>query len=170
MIKRNFRRLDNVDFLMIYKTYIRPHVEYCIQVWSPHMKKDIQCLEKVQRSATRLVTSLRKLTYEERLWRLGSTTLEKRRQRGDLIEAFKIMTGKEQVDSEQFFQKSNTSHNLRGHSMKIMVKRCRTDIRKFFFSQRVVQHWNGLPQQIVDATSVNSFKNHLDKHDQDMGT
>jgi hypothetical protein len=169
MIKRNFRRLDNEDFLMIYKTYIRPHVEYCIQVWSPHLKKDIQCLEKVQRSATRLVPSLRKLTYEERLRRLGLTTLEKRRQRGDLIEAFKIMTGKEQVDSEQFFQKSNTGHNLRGHSMKIVMKRCRTDTRKFFFSQRVVQHWNGLPQQVVDATSVNSFKNRLDKHDQDMG-
>jgi len=169
MIKRYFRRLDNDDFLLIYKIYIRPHVEYCIQAWSPHLKKDIQCLEKVQRSATRLVPSLRKFTYEERLRRLGLTTLERRRQRGDLIEAYKIMTGKEQVDSDHFFQKSNTNYNLRGHSMKMTVKRCHTDIRKFFFSQRVVQHWNSLPQQIVDAASVNSFKNRLDKHGQDMG-
>jgi len=169
MIRRNFRRLDKEDFLLIYKTYIRPHVEYCIQAWSPHLIKDIQCLEKVQRSATRLVSSLKKLTYEERLLRLGLTTLEKRRQRGDLIEAYKIMTGKEQIDSEQFFQISDTGHNLRGHSMKMAVKRCHTDTRKFFFSQRVVRHWNSLPQQVVDAVTVNSFKNRLDRHSQDMG-
>ena len=50
MVRRNCRRLNKEDFLLIYKTYIRPHMEYCVQAWSPYLKKDIECLEKVQRS------------------------------------------------------------------------------------------------------------------------
>src|SRR5664279_2088459 len=86
MVHRNFRRLDREDFLLIYKTYIRPHLEFCTQAWSPHLTKDIQCLERVQRTATKLVPQLKKLSYSERICRLGLTTLEKRRSRGDLIE------------------------------------------------------------------------------------
>jgi len=170
MVRRNFRRLDPEDLLLIYKTYVRPHMEYCVQAWSPYQIKDIQCLERVQRTATKLVPVLRKLPYEERLQRLGLTTLEKRRCRGDLIETFKIMTGKEKVSSQQFFKPSNTGHDCRGHSMKLAVTSCRIDIRKNFFSRRVVQHWNRLPQHVVDAPSVNSFKSQLDRHWQDMGT
>ena len=70
-VRRNFRRLDCQDLLLIYKTYIRPHIEYCIQSWSPHLRKDIQCLENVQKAATRLVPELRKLTYDQRLQKLG---------------------------------------------------------------------------------------------------
>ena len=50
MVRKNFKRLDADDFLLIYKTYIRPHMEYCIQVWSSHLVKDIQTLECVQRT------------------------------------------------------------------------------------------------------------------------
>lgn len=104
MVKRNFRRLDTQDFLLIYKTYIGPRMEYCVQAWSPHLKKDIECLEKVQRAATKMVQGLRHLPYEDRLVHLGLTTLEERRMRGDLIEAYKMITGKEAVDREHFFQ------------------------------------------------------------------
>jgi len=170
MVRRNFRRLDPEDFLIIYKTYVRPHLEYCVQSWSPHLIKDIQCLERVQSSATRMVPVLRKLSYEERLQRLGLTSLEKRRSRGDLIETFKIIRGFEKVNSLQFFKTSDTGHNCRGHSLKLEVTSCRTDIRKFCFSRRVVQSWNRLPQHVVDAPSVNAFKNRLDRHGHDMGT
>jgi len=67
MVKRNFKRLDEEDFMLIYKTYIRPHMEYCFQAWSPHLAKYIQTLEKVQRSSTKIVSSLKKLSYEKRL-------------------------------------------------------------------------------------------------------
>jgi len=55
LIRRQFRRLDKDGFLLVYKTYVRPHIEYCIQAWSPHLNKDIHCLEAVQRAATKLV-------------------------------------------------------------------------------------------------------------------
>ena len=112
MVKRNFRRLDEEDFLLIYKTYIRPHLEYCVQAWSPHLAKDIQTGEKIQRSATKFVPSLKKFTYEDRLKKLDITSLEKRRIRDDLVETNKILTDKEKIDSNQFFKFSDSGHDL----------------------------------------------------------
>ena len=57
----NFRRLDEEDFLLICITYIRPHLKYCVQVWSPHLVIDMECLEKVQRAATKIVPGLKKM-------------------------------------------------------------------------------------------------------------
>ena len=138
IVRRNFRRLDKEDFLLIYKTYIRPHMEYCVQAWSPYLKKDIECLEKVQRSATLVLwaeTAALGADY--------SATLE-RRIRGDLIETFKIMTGKERVDRSQFFQLFTCEYQLRGHTMKLSKQRTSLDVRKYSFSQRMVQEWNYL--------------------------
>ena len=167
-VRRNFRRLDCQDLLLIYKTYIRPHLEYCIQSWSPYLRKDIQCLEGVQRAITKLVPALRKLDYGQRLQKLGLTTLETRRRRGYLIETFKIMTGKEKLSSEQFFHLSTIGYQTRGHSLKIAKQRTRLDLRKHFFSQRVVNEWNSLPQHVIEASTVNMFKNRLDKYWRDM--
>jgi len=66
--------------------------------------------------------------------------------------------------SNQFFHLSDNVHGLRGHSLKLSFNRSRLDLRKNFFSQRVISAWNSLPQNVVDATSVNSFKNRLDAY------
>ena len=66
MVKRHFK-IDEDNFTALYKIYIRPHLEYSIQAWSPHLKNDIECLERIQRRATKVVKGLRKKTYEERL-------------------------------------------------------------------------------------------------------
>ena len=164
IIKRHFKLLDKQDFLLLYKTYVRPQLEYCIQVWSPYLERDITCLENVQRRATKLVHEIRALSYEDRLKILGLTTLKRRRERGDLIETFKLLTGKEKIEYDQFFQLSETAHGLRGHSLKLFVKRSRLEIRRQFFSNRVVKGWNLLPQSVVEAPSTNAFKNRLDKY------
>ena len=89
VVKRHLFKLDKPTFLILYKSYIRPHLEYSIQAWAPHFKKDSECLEKIQRRATKLVNGFQNLTYDNHLKRLGLMTLE-RRKREDLIEAFKI--------------------------------------------------------------------------------
>ena len=132
------------------------------------MVKDVAVLERVQKAATNLVPYLRKYSYEERLRRLGIPSLQRRRERGDMIETYKILSGKENISSEQFFVMSESIYSLRGHSMKIQKQCVRLDIRKFFFSQRVVNQWNKLSQKVVDATSVNCFKNALDMEWEDM--
>ena len=102
-VRREFVRFDIETFSIIYTSYIRPHIlEYCIQAWSPYYAKDILLLQKVQRRATKLVWGLKELSYEERLERLKLFSLEERRLRGDLIQAFKLLTGKENVDHEFF--------------------------------------------------------------------
>ena len=95
ILRRQFKNMDKETFLILYKSFIRPHMEYAIQAWSPHFRKDIECLEKVQHRATKLVKGFKKYSYEDRLLMLGLTTLEERRLRGDLIETYKILSGKE---------------------------------------------------------------------------
>jgi len=162
LIKRHFFKLDKSTFLILYKCYVRPHLEYSIQAWSPSLQKDIVCMEQVQRRATKLVEGFRGLDYGTRLRKLGLTTLEKRRIRGDLIETFKILTDRERVKKEDFFQIRQSEYNLRGHQLSLEVQRSRINIRARFFSQRTVRHWNALPDHVISATSVNSFKNRLD--------
>ena len=91
MVRRTFRHLDIEDFSVIYKTYIRPHLEYCIQASTPHLLKDIKVLERVQKAATHLVPKLMKYTYPVILQKLGITSLKDRRERGDMIEVYKLL-------------------------------------------------------------------------------
>ena len=82
MVRRKFSYLDIADIRLIYKNYIRPHLEFCIQVWSPHLVKDIEVMERVQKAATNLVPQLRKFSYPVRLKKIGITSLKDRRLRG----------------------------------------------------------------------------------------
>jgi hypothetical protein len=116
LIKRAFTYIDTQSFSVLYKAYVRPHMEYCVQAWCPYYVKDIQCLESVQRRATKLVPELQHLSYEERLKRLDLYPLEKRRLRGDLIETFKILKGLEKVDATQFFCVSSTMRGFPEYS------------------------------------------------------
>ena len=104
MIRTAFACLNKKMFLSLYMALIRPLLEYCVQVWSPHLQKYIDLIERVQRRATKLVPELRDLPYEERLKKLKLTTLEERRVRGDMIETYKIITKKEKVNPDKFFQ------------------------------------------------------------------
>src|SRR5215469_6813345 len=135
LIKRQFVALNPASFRILYKSFIRPHLEYCIQVWSPSLNRDINTLEKVQRRATKVeVRGIGRKSYEDRLRILNLTTLEQRRVRGDLIETFKILKGKVKVDAGVFFHLYQHAHGLRGHRMKLSVQRCKTNLKKFSFS------------------------------------
>ena len=119
IIKRTFNYIDKAGFAILYRAYIRPHLEYCVQAWSPYLQKDIKCLEKVQRRATKLVPSLREKEYEERMKELDLYPLVVRIVRGDLIETFKILSGFEDIDASMFSVVKTTT---RGHSIRVRNK------------------------------------------------
>ena len=77
----------------LYKSLVRPHLEYCCQVWSPYLSKDINLIEGVQRRATKLIKDIKHLSYDERLENLGLSHITTRRVRSDLIQTFKIING-----------------------------------------------------------------------------
>ena len=141
--------------------YARPHLEYCVQVWNPYLAKDIDVLEKVQRRATKLLHGFSHLSYEDRLERLDLYSLFCRRQRGDLIEVFKILNNYYDIEPSTFFTINNSSIT-RGHQLKLFKVRFRLMIRQHFFTNRIVNLWNSLPNSIVTAPTVASFKHQLD--------
>ena len=158
-IKRTMVSRERGIILNLYKTLVRPHLEYCVQVWNPYLQKDKDALERIQRRVTKMIKGMRNLQYEERLKRCNMTTLEKRRCRGDLIETFKIMTGGVTMDGSRFFQMAN-KEGLRGHRYKLS-KRTDGVMKQRFFSGRVVNPWNELSDETVSVGTVEDFKKKL---------
>ena len=163
LIRRNFPYIDLDTCRTLYCSIVRPHLEYAIQSWYPYFQKDISELEKVQRRMTRLVPELKDLDYETRCERLGLTTLETRRQRGDLIETYKILNGMENIDHQIFFEYSDTQTQSNSRKLK---KRghWRTVARANSFSVRTVNIWNALPEEVVCAPAISVFKQRLDRY------
>ena len=127
------------------------------------MVQNFRALEKVQRRAMKMVRGMRNVPYQERLIRLGISCVEKRMLKGDLIETYKILTGKIKLDPEHFFERSQEVRT-RGHHLKLTKKRALHQARMKLFSHRVVSHWNALPEEVVTVPSINCFKKRLDQH------
>lgn len=162
IIKRTFSSLDTNNFKLLYKSIVRPSLEYCSQVWHPILKQDQDKLEKVQRRATKSVPSLKEKSYPERLTHLGLPTLAYRRHRADLLQVFKIVKGVEDIKPDSFF-KFATDSRTRGHDFKLKKQHVRTKKRQNAFSERVNNEWNNLSDKAVNSLTVNSFKSNLEK-------
>ena len=161
LINRNVIYKSKYVIKKLYCAYVRPHLEYCIQTWSPFYKQDKELLEKVQRRATKMVNGFKNLEYEERLKRLGLKTLGYRRNRADMIEVFKILKGIDNIDAENMFKISENGIT-RGHKYKLQKQKFRTRAREHFFSQRVINSWNRLPPSLVEKSSLLAFKKNFD--------
>ena len=160
-IKRTIRYMDKSVFTMLYKSIVRPILEFCGAVWNPHLVKQIKSIESVQRRATKLVPDIKHLSYKDRLTALKLPTLEYRRKRGDMILTYKIL--KDHVDTNpSLFFKRNNSSRTRGHELKLFKSRSCLDVRKYVFSNRIVEDWNKLPNNVIQSPSVKEFEKRYD--------
>ena len=129
VIRRTFTYLDEKMFRTLFTALVRPHLEYASAVWTPYLLRDIRNLEAVQRRATKMVPTLSMLPYPDRLRKLKLPTLNFRRQRGDAIEAYKILTGRYDIEPAKFFEPTEETRT-RGHSRKLKKKRATTSVRQ----------------------------------------
>ena len=174
-ILRSFHYRKTSYLVPLYKTFVRPQLEYAAAAWSPWLQKDRDALEKVQKRLIRSLSDKRGDEYEERLKNAGLTTLQERRQRGDMIQVFKSVKGFSRVNANNWFDlkdpnnlrptRANTMIDESGESRKSFIMNlppCRLDIRKHFFCARVVREWNSIPEVAKNANSINEFKNLYD--------
>ena len=169
-IRHTFKYMDEQIFLLLYKALVRPHLEFSSCIWSPNLKYNIDAVERVQRRATKIIPSLRELSYSSRLKKLNLETLDYRRRRADLLEMYRITEGIHNLDqhchcsicpTKQMFTPS-LSTATRGHTKKVQIQEA-TGIRRNFFSARVAAPWNNLTEKTVSSTNINIFKSNLQK-------
>jgi len=165
-IARAFHYRDKTTFMRLFKQYVRPHLEFASQAWSPWLQKDIEVLEKVQQRAVRMVGGLKGTTYQERLLELGLQSLEARRAEADMLMVYKVLTGKVRIDSNNWFQlAANQIAQQRTRAatdpLRLRKPRARLDIREQFFTVRVVDRWNELPLCVREAPTVQRFRTAL---------
>ena len=151
-----------------YLTYVRPLIEYNSILWNPHQIKDVRDLESVQRYFVKTMcrrANLPKSSYLERLRWINIETLEYRRVKFDLIFFFKILRGLIDLPFESMFSFYSSPYQLRHHEYTLKTNIYHSNIRKFFFSNRVVPIWNKLPESIVKSSTLSEFKRKLNDID-----
>ena len=166
MVGRISRFLVNKDkdiMIPLFKSLVRPTLEYGNVVWGPHLRKNINMIENVQKRFTKRIHGMSDLTYEQRLKALKLPSLEYRRMRGDMIEVYKILNGSYNSEYTSSLLQINHS-NTRGHPFKLTKNHVKTNLSKNFFPNRVAYNWNSLPKKTVLSGTINSFKTAMDHH------
>ena len=159
---------DKTTWLKLYKMYVRHHLEYAVPSWSPWSEADKELLERVQKRAIRMTSGLNSRVYEKQLIEVGLTTLEARRERGDMIQVWKYLHQKQAVDPSKLFRMRNTDAQRAtresAEPLSLADQPWRGEVRRHFFNVRVTRAWNALPSECKHAGSIDSFKQRYDAH------
>ena len=166
-ISKCFHFRDKKVFLRLYMQFVRSHLEFSSSVWCPWNQTDIDMLENVQKQAVRMVSGLQATSYEERLKEIGLWTLEKRRQMFDMVQVYKVLNniGNVEISLSKIGENISSRINTRSQSdsLNLVKNRSSLDIRKHFFTERVVDQWNRLPSEVKHAPTLRIFKNAIKK-------
>jgi hypothetical protein len=165
-IQRSFHFRDRHTNVKLYVQYVRPHLEFAAPAWAPWTEGDKAVLEKVQERAIRAVSGLHSRDYHDRLRELKLQSLASRRLEADMVLTHKIISDSDTKFSEQWFEKAagrRPTRQNRGRD-NLVPKRGNHEFRRGFFSLRVVENWNHLPDSVKEATSAGAFKNRYRQH------
>ena len=150
MIMRNISFKTSEILIPLFKATIRPILEYANAVWSPHKRKDVDRIEKIQKNYTKCIIGCKNLNYEQRLIKLKLPSLEFRHMRGDLIETYKILHNLYDPDTTtDLFSLVPEGRATRSNKCKIYKKSVNTNLGKYFFTNRVVNLWNKKPHEVA---------------------
>ena len=140
-------------------------MEFASPVWSPWQEQDIQTLEKIQKRAVGMISGLGGESYEEKCKELNLETLQRRREKQDLLELFKMLNGAGDLDPAILFKRpearTGVATRSTGDPHKLVMPRTRLETRTNFFTVRVVEKWNNLPRELKTAKNVQQFKRGL---------
>ena len=182
---RAFTYRDKVHYIHLFRTYVRCHLEYAVTTWNPWTEQDTKILEDVQRRAIKQVRGIEG-TYEEKLEHVGLTNLVDRRERGDMLQTYKIIHQVDDIPVNSLFRMAGNDHrhgtrqsvafipgqqywpepeedSIRSLKLAKPLAVKNLEVRRNFFSHRVVDPWNNLPYSVRAADSVNNFKNLYDE-------
>ena len=171
-IRNSFSYLDTELVRLLYLALVRPHLEFAVSVWNPYLQQDIKKLESIQRRATKLSPNIKKMSYDVRLKEFRLTSLEIRRERGILIQFYKIINSLDEVKWLKEIRcwkddiTGKSTRNLRRdnrHFYREGTGRGARREREEFFINRVIPIWNGLPSDVKNANSLDGFKAALDR-------
>lgn len=149
------------EFMMsLFRSHIRPILEYCSCVWNTGYVGDLRLLESVQRRWTKRVEHMENLDYRSRLESLRQFSVTGRLRRSEMIQCWKIFHEKSPIKPHDLFTLAPQA-GTRGHSFKIGHTRTQTDVRRRMFAIRCVDSWNSLPDHVVTETNLKAFKSAL---------
>ena len=159
LIFRSFVCRDPNFLISMFNIYVRSILEFNCCVWSPCDIGLINQLENVQKRFTKRIPGLTNLSYSDRLKRLNQDTLETRRLQAELIQTYKIISGHDKLNFDDFFSFRPHNYNCRGNSQTLFPVHRKTNVRSHSFSLRVTAVWNTLPTDVVLSPTLSRFKN-----------
>jgi hypothetical protein len=162
LLRKMFKSKNPPLLILGFKTYVMPLLEYCTQVWNPQVASDVRRIESVQRMFTKKLAGYNGLNYPDRLKKAGLQTLQLRRLRADMCLCYNILHGNLETEIGKFFEVCPPSIT-RGHNWKLKNQIPRLNARSQYFCNRIINVWNALQPETVEASSIASFRQLLDK-------
>ena len=150
-----------IFMITLFISHIRPILDYCSTLWNQGYLGDVRRLESVQRRWTSNVIGMEGLNYSDRLRRLNLYSIQGRLLRTDLIKVWKSFCPIVEVGMLNIFERQFHTAT-RGHRLKLSMPSCRSETLRRFLSVRIIREWNCLPANVVEARTIDSFKNRLD--------
>ena len=166
LLKHTVGSKNREIFSILYRSLVRPVLEYASPVWSPYLVKDKRAIESIQRRASRIALEQkrREMSYEERCESLGWSTLERRREYFSLVECYKTVFELNGLECRDYFEFCNNNTRSKIHLKYARnQQKCRNAFKYSFF-MRIIKECNNLPHHLFgNDININKFKYNLKK-------